>query len=56
VGVAEQVRVLRLMRILAKADKDSSESLNDILAQASGNNIFGFQGSRQQVVVLCLLT
>ncbi len=34
VGVV-QVRVLRLMRILAKTDKDASESLNDILAQVS---------------------
>ena len=28
-----QVRVLRLMRILARGDEDSSEMMNDILAQ-----------------------
>ena len=30
---AVKVRVLRLIRILAKGDKDTSEAVNDILAQ-----------------------
>ena len=28
-----QVRILRLLRILGKGDDDSSEAMNDILAQ-----------------------
>ena len=34
-----QVRVLQLIRILARGDKDSSEAVNDILAQVSHINI-----------------
>lgn len=36
-----QVRVLQLIRILAKGDKDSSESVNDILAQVATNTESG---------------
>lgn len=33
--VSWKVRILRLLRILGKGDDDSSEAMNDILAQVS---------------------
>lgn len=34
---SSQVRILRLLRILGKSDDDSSEAMNDILAQVRVN-------------------